>query len=245
MTILTCISRMTARFGAAAIFACAVFYSGAVSAASVRTQSGLIEGIEESGSVVFKGIPFAAAPVGPRRWRAPEPPAPWSGVKSADRFSPICLQPGAYPENAPPEPMNEDCLYLNIWTPAHASSQAKLPVMVWIYGGGLLNGTGSTPLYAGDALSRRGVIIVTFNYRLGALGFLAHPDLSSESPQKVSGNYGHLDQLAALSWVKENIAAFGGDPENVTVFGQSSGAISISALIASPLAKNLFQRAIG
>ncbi len=208
------------------------------------TDGGPVEGVEENGARVFKGVPFAAPPVGQLRWRAPEPSPPWRGVRSAERFSPVCMQEGAYPEDSPPEPMSEDCLYLNVWVPA-AAREERLPVMVWIYGGGLMNGSASTPLYAGDALSRRDVIVVTANYRLGAFGFLAHPDLTSESAQKASGNYGLLDQLAALGWVKRNIAAFGGDPDNVTVFGQSSGSISISALIASPLARGLFQRAIG
>lgn len=214
------------------------------SAQPIATVSGLVEGVEEDGALVFKGIPFATPPVGPLRWRAPAPPAPWAGVRNADQFSPICVQPAAYPDDAPPEPMSEDCLYLNIWVPAGAHGE-PLPVMVWIYGGGLLNGTASTPLYAGDALARRGVIVVTFNYRLGAFGFLAHPELSRESAYGGSGNYGLLDQLAALSWVQRNIPAFSGDPGNVTVFGQSSGSISISALISSPLARGLFNRAIG
>ncbi len=236
--------RALARLMASAIAAVA-FISFSAAAAPVATDSGLVDGVEEDGVTVFKGLPYAAPPVGALRWRAPEPPASWSGVRNADRFSPICPQTGAYPEDSPPEPMSEDCLYLNIWAPADAHADAPLPVMVWIYGGGLLNGSGSNPLYAGDALTRRGVIVVTFNYRLGALGFLAHPELSAESPYNVSGNYGHLDQIAALRWVQRNIAAFGGDPGNVTVFGQSSGSISISALIASPLARGLFNRAIG
>lgn len=213
-------------------------------AGPIATQGGQLEGVEENGALVFKGIPFAAPPVGSLRWRAPEPPVAWAGVRKADRFSPTCMQKGAYPEDSPPEPMSEDCLYLNVWAPLGAR-ESPLPVMVWIHGGGLVNGSGSTPLYAGDVLSRRGVIVVTLNYRLGALGFLAHPDLTRESPRRVSGNYGLLDQLAALQWVKRNIAAFGGDPGNVTVFGQSSGSIAISALGASPLAKGLYRRAIG
>lgn len=213
-------------------------------AGPIVTQEGLVEGVEEDGVRVFKGIPFAAPPVGDLRWRAPAPPAPWPGVLKADRFSPICVQRGAYPEDSPPESMSEDCLTLNIWAPSDASN-APLPVMVWIYGGGLRNGSASTPLYAGDGLARRGVIVVTVNYRLGVLGFLAHPELTAESRDNASGNYGLLDQIAALAWVNRNIAAFGGDPDNVTVFGQSSGSISISALIASPLARGLFHRAIG
>lgn len=214
------------------------------SAQLVRTVSGVVKGSETEGVLSFRGIPFAAPPVGPLRWRPPAPPAPWTEVRNADQFSPICVQPGAYPDDAPPEPMNEDCLYLNIWAPSGAHD-APLPVMVWIYGGGLLNGSASTPLYAGDALAHHGVIVVTFNYRLGAFGFLAHPELSRESAYGGSGNYGLLDQLAALSWVQRNISAFGGDPGNVTVFGQSSGSISISALSSSPLARGLFHRAIG
>ena len=150
-----------------------------------------------------------------------------------------------YPPEAPPEPENEDCLYLNIWTPLTASPTAKLPVMVWNYGGALENGSASTPLYAGDKLVQHGVIVVTFNYRLGVFGFLAHPELTKESSHHSSGNYGMLDQLAALRWVQHNIAAFGGDPARVTVFGQSSGSITLSAFTASPLARGLFQRAIG
>ncbi len=214
------------------------------SAQPVQTVSGLVEGAEEDGVLRFSGIPFAAPPIGPLRWRAPAPPTPWQGIRNANNFSPICIQPGAYPDDAPPEPMSEDCLYLNIWAPAGAHD-APLPVMVWIYGGGLQNGTASTPLYAGDALAHHGVIVVTFNYRLGAFGFLAHPELSRESAYGGSGNYGLLDQVEALKWVQQNISAFGGDPGNVTVFGQSSGSISISALISSPQARGLFHRAIG
>ncbi len=214
------------------------------SAAVVPTQSGSLDGVQEHGVDVYKGVPFAAPPIGSLRWRPPAPPTVWAGIRSAGQFAPICMQQGSYPEDAPPEPMSEDCLYLNIWVPLHGPAK-KLPVMVWIYGGGLQNGSASTPLYAGDKLALKGVIVVTANYRLGVLGFLAHPDLSSESPQHVSGNYGLLDQIAALTWVQRNIAAFGGDPSGVTVFGQSSGSISISELVVSPLARGLFQRAIG
>lgn len=233
------------RFSFLATLASAVLLLSPAQAAPVAVDAGMIEGVPTGDVTVYKGIPFAAPPVGPLRWRPPAPVAPWRGVRRADRFSPICMQKGSYPEDAPPEPMSEDCLTLNVWAPTGAAPGAKLPVMVWIYGGGLVNGTASTPLYAGDELARRGVIVATANYRLGALGFLAHPDLSRESPNKVSGNYGLLDQLAALQWVSRNIAAFGGDPGNVTVFGQSSGSISISVLSASPLAKGLFRRAIG
>lgn len=231
------------RLAAAALVASALMAFSAF-AEPVRTQGGLIDGVVEDGVTVFKGVPFAAPPVGDLRWRAPEPPATWEGVRRCDSFSPICMQRGMYPEDSPPEPTSEDCLYLNIWVPDGAQESA-LPVMVWIPGGGLQNGSASTPLYWGDELARRGVIVVTVNYRLGALGFLAHPELTAESPYKGSGNYGLLDQIAALAWVKRNIEAFGGDPDNLTVFGQSSGSISISALTTSPLARGLFRRAIG
>jgi para-nitrobenzyl esterase len=210
----------------------------------VLTQGGLVEGVSADGLAIFQGIPFAAPPVGDLRWRAPQPVVPWGGVRKADAFSPICPQLRSYPEDAPVEPQSEDCLYLNVWKPITAPT-SRLPVMVWIHGGGLQSGSGSIPLYAGDQLARRGVIVVTANYRLGVLGFLAHPDLTRESGHDASGNYGLQDQLAAIRWVKQNIGAFGGDSDRVTVFGQSSGAISISALVASPLARGLFQRAIG
>ena len=229
---------------AAAIVALALFSFPAL-ASPVATQSGPVEGVAGDSVIAYKGLPYAAAPIGALRWRAPEPPQSWDDVRRADRLAPACPQIGSYPEDSPAEPMSEDCLYLNLYVPEGARADAKLPVMVWIYGGGLQNGSGSNPLYDGAALARRGVIVVTFNYRLGALGFLAHADLSAETPRKISGNYGHLDQIAALQWVQDNIAAFGGDADNVTVFGQSSGSISISALCASPLAKGLFRRAIG
>jgi para-nitrobenzyl esterase len=211
---------------------------------AVMTHRGFVQGVQHDDLTVYKGLPFAAPPVGDLRWRAPQPEQAWSGVKLLDHFAPRCMQKGMYPADAPVEPMSEDCLYLNLWVPPHSPSE-KLPIMVWIYGGGLDNGSGSTPLYAGDVLARHGVIVVTFNYRLGVFGFLAHPQLAQESPPHTTGNYGLLDQIAALQWVHRNIAAFGGDPSRVTVFGQSSGSISISALSASPLAKGLFRYAIG
>ncbi|MEJ0035090.1 MAG: carboxylesterase family protein [Gammaproteobacteria bacterium] len=221
------------------IFACGTLVQAAQPRA--RTEQGTLEGVDADGVTVFRGIPFAAPPVGVLRWRAPQPAVAWSGLRKADTFSPVCMQEGSYPEDAPAERSSEDCLYLNVWAPRRAR---KLPVMVWIYGGALRNGSASTPLYAGDRLARHDVIVVTLNYRLGVFGFLSHPDLTRESSTHTSGNYGLQDQIAALGWVKRNIAAFGGDPARVTLFGQSSGAISISALMASPLAKGLFQRAI-
>ena len=207
-------------------------------------DSGQIEGSQIGETRVFKGIPFAAPPVGPLRWRPPQPVRPWKGVRQASSFSAACPQLGKYPPDAPREATSEDCLTLNIWTPA-VNAADRLPVMFWIHGGGLLDGSGSVPHYAGDQLAARGVIVVTINYRLGVLGFLSHPELNKESPRGVSGNYGFLDQIAALKWVRRNIAAFGGDPNQVTIFGQSSGAFSVSMLAASPIAKGLFKRAIG
>ena len=221
-----------------------VGYASCAAAATVKTDDGWVEGTQQNGVTIYKGIPFAAPPVGALRWRDPRPVIPWSGVRIADKFSPICMQTKPYPPDAPPEPESENCLYLNIWAPA-AAHGAKLPVMFWIYGGGLEGGSASTPLYAGGQLAQQGVIVVTANYRLGIFGFLADPQLTRESPHHSSGNYGLLDQIAALKWLHRNIVAFGGDPNRVTIFGQSSGSISVSVLVTSPLAKGLFQRAIG
>lgn len=190
---------------------------------------------------VYKGIPFAKPPVGPLRWRPPERPAPWEGVRACTDFGPACPQPDV-PLFQVPGPRSEDCLYLNVWTAA-PDAEAKRPVMVWIHGGSYLFGAGSQPIYDGEALARRGVVLVTINYRLGPFGFLAHPALSAESGRG-SGAYGLLDQIAALEWVKRNIAAFGGDPGRVTIFGESAGGGSVTALLVSPLAKGLFHRAI-
>ena len=211
---------------------------------AVQTADGRVAGIVRNGVESFKGIPFAAPPIGALRWRAPRPVAPWKGVLLATHYRPACMQHGMYPPDAAVEPVSENCLYLNIWKPVAARATA-LPVMVWIYGGALENGSAAVQLYAGNKLARRGVIVVTANYRLGVFGFLALPALTAESKHHSSGNYGLLDQLAALRWVERNIAAFGGDPRKVTLFGQSSGSISISALTTSPLAKGLFQKAIG
>lgn len=209
---------------------------------TVRTQSGLVAGVPSSRDAaitVFKGIPYATPPVGNLRWRAPRSPLPWSGVRHADRFGPVCPQP----RGDSGQPMDESCLYINIWTGA-SSSQERRPVMVWIHGGGFFAGSGSDPVTDGTGLARKGVVLVTFNYRLGALGFLATPKLTAESAHHSSGDYGLLDEIAALKWVRGNIAAFGGDPGNVTVFGHSAGAGSVNFLSVSPLAKGLFQRAL-
>jgi len=191
---------------------------------------------------VFKGIPFAAPPVGANRWRAPQSVAKWSEVRAATEYAPRCTQGGGR-QNANAPPTSEDCLYLNVWTTA-ASASDRQPVMVWLYGGGFSGGAGSEPRYAGDGLAHKGAVVVTLNYRLGSLGFFAHPELTAESQHKASGNYGMLDAVAALQWVQRNIAAFGGDPGNVTVFGESAGANLTGALVASPQAKGLFHRAI-
>lgn len=205
--------------------------------APVRVASGLVQGVAEKDFTVYKGIPFAAPPVGDLRWRAPQPAAAWDGVRAADHFAPDPFQ-GDGKGN-----VSEDCLYLNIWTPAKVPGE-KIPVLVWIYGGGFSFGSTSTPVHNGEHLARKGVVLVTLNYRVGPLGFLAHPELSAESPHHVSGNYGLLDQIAGLKWVRENIAAFGGDPERVTIFGESAGGIAVSMLCASPEAKGLFRGAI-
>lgn len=193
----------------------------------------------------FRGIPFAAPPVGDLRWRAPQPVKQWQGERSADEFGPRCMQTSRLGAIDPLNPrMSEDCLYLNVWTPANAAND-KLPVMVWIYGGSFNVGAGSEPWYNGANLAKKGVVVITLNYRLDVFGFLAHPDLTTESEHHASGNYGLQDQLAALAWVKRNIAGFGGDPDRVTVFGESAGSLSVSALMASPLGRGLFVRAIG
>jgi para-nitrobenzyl esterase len=203
----------------------------------VNVTGGAVAGTQASGLDIYLGIPFAAPPVGDLRWRAPQAVVPWSGVKEALGYSPACAQNADWIAN----PKSEDCLYLNLWAPAKAS---KLPVIVWIHGGGLYGGTAAVPVQDGANLARRGAIVVTLNYRLGIFGFFAHPELSAESPTHSSGNQGILDQIAALRWVKNNIAAFGGDPQRVTIMGNSSGGESVALLVATPLAKGLFQRAV-
>lgn len=221
----------------AGLFA-AVLVSG-VEDREVRTRSGAVSGTLQDGIRVFRGIPYATPPTGKLRWQPPAAVQPWAGVRDATAFAASCIQP------ARAQQQSEDCLYLNVWAPAVTRNA---PVMVWIHGGGYLTGSGSLPFYDGSALARLGAVVVTLNYRLGVLGFLAHPALSRESAAHISGNYsgnyGLLDQIAALHWVQQNIAAFGGDPRNITIFGESAGAGSISCLLFSPLAKGLFHRAI-
>ncbi|WP_293374415.1 carboxylesterase family protein [Phenylobacterium sp. SCN 70-31] len=214
----------------------------------VTVTGGRVAGLETgSGVRAYLGIPFAAPPVEDRRWRPPAPVVPWTGVRHAVSYPSACMQSGRGPGQffySGPEPVSEDCLYLNLWTPAKTAS-ARLPVVVWIYGGAFSRGSASTPRERGEALARKGVVYVAFNYRGGALGFLAHPELAREDPHNASGAYGFLDQVAALRWVQANIAAFGGDPDNVTVVGHSAGSVSVSALQASPLGRGLFHRAMG
>jgi para-nitrobenzyl esterase len=205
---------------------------------SVKVEEGLLQGTSEGGLTVYKGIPFAAPPVGDLRWRAPQPAAKWEGVKQADKFAPGPIQAWGAPAGK-----SEDCLFLNVWSPAKSASD-RIPVLVWIYGGGFNGGSTSEPNYSGENLAKKGVVLVSIAYRVGQLGFLAHPELSAENPNHVSGNYGLLDMIAGLQWIQKNIAAFGGDPNKVTIFGESAGGIAVSMLCASPLAKGLFHGAI-
>ena len=223
-----------------AALATALAMSSTATAAPVRAGAGLLDSIRDGDLIVYKGVPFAAPPVGDLRWRAPQPVKPWSGVREADAFGPACMQPpGGGTGGAP---VSEDCLYLNVWRPAKASG--PLPIMLFVHGGGVTSGTGAVPLLWGDNLARKGVIAVTINYRLGPLGWLALPELSRESG-KGSGDYGLMDVIAALKWVKANARALGGDPGRITLFGESSGSEIVSLLLVSPQAKGLFSRAIG
>jgi len=214
----------------------------------VHVEQGLLSGVAGTSPEVrvFRGVPFAEAPVGDLRWRAPKPAAKWTGTRNVSEFGAICMQrrPNAAGIGAEPRPMSEDCLYLNIFTAAKTAGD-KLPVMVWIHGGALTAGAGSIAGYDGEQLARKGVVVVTINYRLGVFGFFAHPELSKESDRHAAGNFGLLDQIAALQWVQKNIAAFGGDPKCVTIFGESAGSWSTNLLAASPLARGLFHRVIG
>lgn len=218
----------------------------------VTTKSGKVSGVLSADRLVasFKGVPFAAPPVGELRWKAPQPLKPWSGTQVCDKFSTSPMQNKPVPFAmwteefiAPPEPISEDCLYLNIWTPARSTNE-KLPVLMWIYGGGFVSGSSACSVYDGEALAKQGIIFVSINYRVGVFGFLSHPDLTKESGKNASGNYALMDQQAALRWIKENITAFGGDPDKVTIAGQSAGSFSVQALVASPLSKGLFRGAI-
>jgi para-nitrobenzyl esterase len=212
--------------------------------APVRVEGGMVQGTLEDGLTVYRGIPFAAPPIGDLRWRAPQPVARWEGTRQADTFGPACGQGTRNPATPDRGPgTSEDCLYLNVWTPAKAAGE-RVPVLVWIYGGGFNGGSTSDPTASGEKLAKKGVVLVSIAYRVGLLGFLAHPDLSAETQHRASGNYGLQDMVAGLQWVQKNIAAFGGDPRRVTIFGESAGGIAVSMLCASPLAKGLFHGAI-
>jgi para-nitrobenzyl esterase len=230
-------------------FTCAVLIAGvslgvlSLSAQSspgavVTLETGSLRGTVHGGVVSYLGVPYAAPPVGDLRWREPGPPAKWQGVRPADKFGNDCVQHRQYDQ-----PQSEDCLFLNVWAPANAAGR-RLPVMFWIYGGGLSYGSAAWPWYDGTAFARQGVVLVSINYRLARFGFFAHPAISAEKPGAVAGNYGFMDQIAGLKWVQQNIAAFGGDPANVTIFGESAGGRSVNALLVSPLSKGLFHRAI-
>lgn len=228
--------------GAAILALAAPAFAAAGGAPVVAIDSGKLEGRVEDGVASWKGIPFAAPPIGALRWRAPQPPAPWDGVRPAVEYGHDCMQlpfaSDAAPLGTAPA---EDCLVANVWKPAGA---ARLPVLVWIYGGGFVNGGSSPPTYSGANLAKQGVLVVSFNYRLGRFGFFAHPALRREAPGGVQGNYGFMDQIAALRWVQRNVAAFGGDPSRVTIFGESAGGMSVVTLLASPMARGLFSKAV-
>jgi len=213
----------------------------------VKTANGTVSGSgrQPSGVRIFKGLPFAQPPVGDLRWREPQPVKDWTGVRDAKQFGPRCMQAPIFGDMGFRAPsMSEDCLYLNVWTPAKKGTE-HLPVLVYFYGGGFVAGDGSEPRYDGESMATKGIVSVTVNYRLGVFGFMAHPELTKESPHKASGNYALLDQNAALLWVQKNIAAFGGDPKQVTIAGESAGSVSVSAQMASPLSKDLIAGAIG
>lgn len=221
----------------------------------LNLTNGKIEGTYNSDKTVrsFKAVPYAAPPVGERRWRAPQPVRDWSGIRNCTAYAASAMQPKPVPFMcwseefiAPPEPLSEDCLYLNIWTSVKekADKKERMPVFVWIHGGALTSGAASCAVYDGEAMAQKGVVYVSINYRLGVFGFMAHTELTKESGHNASGNYGFLDQIEALKWIQKNISTFGGDPKNVTIAGQSAGSFSVNALVASPLARGLFDRAI-
>lgn len=220
-------------------------HQGNVTTARVQTSAGILLGETRNGISSFKGIPYAAPPVGPNRWRAPQPLAAWQDERDATKFGADCAQMG-WPRNGKEisKSSAEDCLYLNVWKPATTAVSTKIPVMVWIHGGGFVAGSGRESDSSYTQFAKNGVILVTINYRLGRLGFFAFPALSKEQQNEYTANYGYMDQIAALTWVKQNIAAFGGDPANITIFGESAGGVSVQSLLTIPSAKGLFQKAI-
>ncbi|MCO6360432.1 carboxylesterase/lipase family protein [Roseivirga pacifica] len=221
----------------------AAFLVSVVNAQEVTLQieSGVLKGMTEAGVTSFKGLPYAAPPVGELRWRPPQPAIAWSGVRDATKFCADCPQ-RAFGSDTPA--LTEDCLFLNIWAPEGATKNSKLPVMVWIHGGGFVFGSGSQAGTSGEEFAKQGVMLVTINYRLGRLGFFAHPALSKENPNEAKGNYAYMDQIAALKWIQSNISTFGGDPNNVTIFGESAGGVSVQSLLTIPSAQGLFHKAV-
>ncbi len=243
------LSRAGVLIGAALLGLAAMGSGDAARGPVVKVDSGQLQGVVDDGVVSYKGIPFAAPPVGELRWRPPQPVARWAGVRQAAEFGADCMQGRFGPPPTPGAPQaapvpSEDCLYLNVWSPERAEPGAKLPVMVWIYGGGFTGGSSSSPNTSGTQFAKHGVVMVAANYRVGRFGFFAFPALSRERPDETKGNYAYMDQIAALQWIKRNIAAFGGDPNHVTIFGFSAGGVSVHSLIASPMARGLFQKAI-
>jgi para-nitrobenzyl esterase len=245
---MTCFTPAWLRHAAFAVVAMATPLAASAQAPGdpiVKTTDGVLKGATADGISSFKGIPYAAPPVGALRWRPPQPKAAWKGVRDATKVGAICEQVyNAQDNGVGPLPMSEDCLTLNVWTPDVAAKTGKKPVMVWIHGGGHVNGSGTAALYDGTNLAKQGVVVVTLNYRLGRLGFFAHPALDREHPNELKANYGLMDTLAAMKWVKANAARFGGDPNNITIFGESAGGISVNYLMTMPAAKGLYAKAI-